>query len=378
LYFQPYGNGQQINLNWIINEIIELHKQLDPDYETPKFSQIYPYSNLEQLNLDWILSELKTLKELAPEPVPQELDIQAVAEALVALPFDSSKSYQLYDFISRDGEIYRATEAIAAGGVWDETKWFKTKLGTDLAVLERWINAINTDLTTLQNTVEDLSSADISDDSDAGGATVKASLNALKGSLNSLNKIENTEVINFDTVTKRLVYFDYANSTGTKPPISYNGYLITIIRDEDQTITQFAWDNGNYAPIYKRQKVGGVWNSWGKEYRNTNLLTWGNYKTVGQKFTLPASFKSFDAIQIIVGAATNTASGGGVTYTTFHTAIMDVNDLLNSIYYLNGSLYSVSVTINSNTEFEIYAIRDILNPSADVPFGIRSIRGINY
>lgn len=276
MYFQPYGDDQQLNLNWIINEIINLHKQLDPDYETPSFTQVYPYSNLNRLNLDWVLSELKTLKELAPEPTP-EIDIQAVAEALVALPFDSNTSYQIYDFISRDGEIWRATEAIPAGGEWDETKWFKTKIGTDLAVLERWINTINNSLTaeidarqaadtvinqtianlnnagtdnlddcnnfvlgikkvvpttlnmpenaygfidgyTAQNgnwkwqfltttqtpqkifkraninntgwtpwvKIADLSSADISDDSDAGGATVKASLNNLKGSLNSV------------------------------------------------------------------------------------------------------------------------------------------------------------------------------------------------
>ena len=185
MYFQPYGNDQQLNLNWIINEIINLHKQLDPDYETPSFTQVYPYSNLNRLNLDWVLSELKALKELAPEPTP-ELDIQAVAVALVALPFDSNTSYQIYDFISRDGEIWRATEAIAAGGEWDETKWFKTKIGTDLAVLERWINAINNSLTSLQNTVGNLSSIDISDDSDAGGATVKASLNNLKTSLDTL------------------------------------------------------------------------------------------------------------------------------------------------------------------------------------------------
>lgn len=190
MYFQPYGDEQQLNLNWIISEIIELHKQLDPDYETPSFDQIYPYSNLNRLNLDWVLSELKTLKELAPEPAPAPaLDIQAVAEALVALPFDSNTSYQIYDFISRDGEIWRATQAIAAGGDWDSTKWFKTKMGADLAVLERWINAIDKSLTSLQNTVENLSSADISDDSDAGGATVKASLNNLKGSIDDLNDI---------------------------------------------------------------------------------------------------------------------------------------------------------------------------------------------
>ena len=214
MYFQPYGDEQQLNLNWIINEIINLHKQLDPDYETPSFTQVYPYSNLNRLNLDWVLTELKALKELAPEPAPT-IDIQAVAEALVALPFDSTKPYQIYDYISRDGEIWRATEPIAAGGDWDSTKWFKTTLGTDLAVLDRWINTINSSLsseietrqnddttlqnninnealarqqadTTLRNTIEGLTSADISDDSDAGGATVKASLNNLKGSLNAL------------------------------------------------------------------------------------------------------------------------------------------------------------------------------------------------
>lgn len=195
MYFQPYGDDQQLNLNWIINEIINLHKQLDPDYETPSFTQVYPYSNLNRLNLDWILSELKALKELAPEPTPT-IDIQAVAKALVALPFDRNTSYQIYDFISRDDEIWRATEAIAAGGEWDSSKWFKTKIGTDLSVLERWINTINNSLTSeiqarqdadtaLQNTINGLTSANISDDSDAGGANVKASLNALKGSLNS-------------------------------------------------------------------------------------------------------------------------------------------------------------------------------------------------
>ena len=213
MYLQPYGDEQQLNLNWIINEIINLHKQLDPDYETPSFTQVYPYSNLNRLNLDWVLSELKALKELAPEPTP-ELDIQAVAEALVALPFDSTKSYQIYDFISKDGEIWRATEPITAGGEWDSTKWFKTKLGTDLAVLERWINAINNSLTTLQNTVADLSSIDISDDSDAGGATVKASLNNLKGSLNS--KIVRVT----GTISSSQMYVTNANVTTDMVPIA--------------------------------------------------------------------------------------------------------------------------------------------------------------
>jgi len=288
LYFQPYGDEQQLNLNWIINEIINLHKQLDPDYETPSFTQVYPYSNLNRLNLDWILSELKALKELAPEPTP-EIDIQAVAEALVALPFDSTKSYQIFDYISRDGEIWRATEPIAAGGEWDETKWFKTTLGTDLAVLERWINSINNSLsgeiearqnadttlqtnidnealarqqadTALQNTINGLTSANISDDSNAGGATIKASLNNLKGSLNSevtARQDADTALQNKLTPTQITPVLHATSFTIESHNVQYMGgyalgYIVMkCIQNYTQENTQYItmpWTFGQYAP----------------------------------------------------------------------------------------------------------------------------------
>lgn len=186
MFLEPFGNSQQINLNWIISEIITLHKQLDPEYEAPSFSQIYPYSNLGSLNLDWILAELKAIKELAPDQ--PEIDIQSIAVALVALPYNESTEYQQFDYISRDGKIYRAVRATT--GTYNSADWYETKLGTDLAVLDRWINAINASLNTaeddiadIQDAIENLSSMDISDNSEAGGATVKASLDNLKGAI---------------------------------------------------------------------------------------------------------------------------------------------------------------------------------------------------
>ena len=250
MYFQPYGDEQQLNLNWIINEIINLHKQLDPNYETPSFTQVYPYSNLNRLNLDWVLSELKALKELAPEPTPA-LDIQAVAEALVALPFDSERPYQIYDFISRNGEIWRATETVEAGSDWNESQWFNTKIGTDLAVLERWINAINADLTTLQNTVEDLSSDEISDDSDAGGATVKESLNNLKGSLNTINdELQVNAFTNIPLVDNAYV----SNTDGSFIP--YNGWQRTdyIPVDPSKTYILLTTNGSTYSVVYNANK----------------------------------------------------------------------------------------------------------------------------
>lgn len=69
MFYYPFGAGQQLNLDWIIKEIIDLHKQLDPDWEGPTFNSPFPYTNLSELNLDWILQQLKELKELAP-PAP--------------------------------------------------------------------------------------------------------------------------------------------------------------------------------------------------------------------------------------------------------------------------------------------------------------------
>lgn len=241
MYFQPYGDEQQLNLNWIINEIINLHKQLDPDYETPSFTQVYPYSNLNRLNLDWILSELKALKELAPEPTPP-LDIQAVAEALVALPFDSTKSYQIYDYISRDGEIWRATEPISAGGVWDETKWFKTKLGIDLAVLERWINAINNSL-----------SAEIEARQDAD--TVLQ------------NKIDGEAYIRGKTGVKNLIPFPYTTQSG------YTQAGITFTVENDGGITLNGTSTGWCYFTCVRKNFGQSFNS-------INATGNGTYKAI--------------------------------------------------------------------------------------------------
>ena len=107
MYNYPYGDNQQINLNWIISEIIALHQRLDPDYTAPTFTQIYPFSETQQLNLDWILTELKALKELAPTPAPTDA-IDEVGQALIAKAYDSDTQYQKNDYIVQDGKLYRA------------------------------------------------------------------------------------------------------------------------------------------------------------------------------------------------------------------------------------------------------------------------------
>ena len=138
MYEFPYGGEQQINLNWIINEIITLHKRLDPDYELPNFDNAFPFMNLNQLNLDWILRELKAIKDLAPTEDAQLLKM--VANALIANTYDAETQYNVDDIVYRDSDnrLYKCITATPAGGEpFDSNKWVEVDVGgvlTDLLV----------------------------------------------------------------------------------------------------------------------------------------------------------------------------------------------------------------------------------------------------
>jgi len=318
LYFQPYGDEQQLNLNWIINEIINLHKQLDPDYETPSFTQIYPYSNLNRLNLDWILSELKALKELAPEPAPP-LDIQAVAEALVALPFDSTKSYQIFDYISRDGEIWRATEPIAAGGEWDETKWFKTKLGTDLAVLDRWINTINNSLS--------------------------AEIEARQNADNSMqNQIDGEAYIRGKTGVKNFIPYPYTTASG------YSEAGITYTVENDGGITINGTSTGWSYFTCVRKRFGNL------AFNSTNIAGNGVYKAV------------------LIGAVSTTSTVYLGYYPNTNAVQLTVapNVTMNNITVYPMICYEEEIDV---TDFELYAKtnRELTEENASLLGSINSV-----
>lgn len=185
MFNYPYGDNQQINLNWIISEIIALHQRLDPDYTAPTFTQIYPFSDTQQLNLDWILAELKALKELAPTPAPTE-EIDEIGQALIAGAYDADTLYQKNDYIVQDGKLYRANAATT--GTFDPTKWNEVMLGNDLAIITRWADATNTYL-------NNLAASNVANDSSVTGTTVKDVLNNLNVAIISIKPTLNILVI---------------------------------------------------------------------------------------------------------------------------------------------------------------------------------------
>lgn len=144
MFNYPYGGSQQINLNWIISEILALHQRLDPDYTAPTFTQIYPFSDTQQLNLDWILTELKVLKELAPEE--DERLLKMVANALLAATYDETMHYNTNDIVYRDEErrLYKCVVMTPHNGEpWNPDHWEEIKLNEDVTKAIRGIRQIS-------------------------------------------------------------------------------------------------------------------------------------------------------------------------------------------------------------------------------------------
>lgn len=225
MYEFPFGAGQQLNLNWIINEIITIHKQLDPDYELPNFDTAFPYMNLNTLNLDWILRELKAIKDLAP--TEDATLLKMVANALLAETYDAATQYNVDDIVYRDNEkrLFKCISAMPAGGeAWDSSKWVEIDVGevlTDLLVnggtanavtnvryndhkIQQEINGTYSDVITIEDTPTD----------------VIDRLPSSKAVYNLNGAINSKLIYVTGTISSSKLYIDDANITANMCPVS--------------------------------------------------------------------------------------------------------------------------------------------------------------
>lgn len=106
----------------------------------------YPYGNAQQLNLDWVLSKIQELEAGATA-----VNIEEVANALVSASFDAGASYRRYDYCFYNGKLYRALNDTT--GAFNPADWLEVVIGDDIPVLTRLLNAVDTSLTSLQTTV---------------------------------------------------------------------------------------------------------------------------------------------------------------------------------------------------------------------------------
>lgn len=153
---------------------------------------LYPWGNTQQLNLDWILQKIKEL-----EAGSGGADLDEVANALISASY-SRQAYDRSDIVFYDGKLYRANQAIPAPGeVWTPAHWDEILLGDTVSNLVQYVAALSNDqivnsssvsgthtsdaLDTLKNAIDNmtLDSDSVTNESQVTGTTVTDALETL-------------------------------------------------------------------------------------------------------------------------------------------------------------------------------------------------------
>ena len=104
----------------------------------------YPYGDLQQLNLDWIINKLIQLEQSFV--AGESAELEEFANALISLTYIPTQAYNNSDIVFHDGHLYRCNTTIPAPGeVWDPAHWDQIMLGNTVANLVRAVAGMNSD-----------------------------------------------------------------------------------------------------------------------------------------------------------------------------------------------------------------------------------------
>lgn len=275
MYEYPFGNEQQLNLNWIISEIISIHKALDPDYEAPTFDNAFPFMNLNVLNLDWIIRELKTIKDLAPTEDASLLKM--VANALISETYDASKQYNVDDIIYRDEDnrLYICTTATPVGGeTWTESHWQEMKVGDALTnLIVNAVTNVRYNNGKIEQEINGVYSDVIEIETEPTNVTNKLpsskAVYDLKGAINGIYNAGTTTHNDCNNFIKGFV--KVAPETANLPESCY-GVLWGYVAQNESWKWQILETTQDPPKIFKRENINnGGWSNWVRIADDTDI-----------------------------------------------------------------------------------------------------------
>ena len=142
---------------------------------------LYPWGNTQQLNLDWILQKIKDLEAGASAAVLDE-----ISNALLAASY-SAQAYEQFDIVFRDGKLYLANADIPAPGeAWTPAHWDEILLGGPVSALLKHVTNMSSDY--------------VINDSQVTGDTVSDALDTLKDAIDGIS-LDSDSVSNESQVT---------------------------------------------------------------------------------------------------------------------------------------------------------------------------------
>ena len=134
---------------------------------------LYPWGNTQQLNLDWILQKIKKLESGGGSG---GANLEEVANALISASY-AVQAYDRSDIVFYDGKLYRANQAIPAPGeAWTPAHWDEILLGDTVSNLVQYVAALSND--------------QIVNNSSVTGAHTSDALNTLKLAVDSSLKFK--------------------------------------------------------------------------------------------------------------------------------------------------------------------------------------------
>ena len=256
---------------------------------------VYPYGDSQQLNLDWIINKLKELEDREASAA----DLEEIANVFIALTHSSGTQYRRYDYCYYQGKLYRALNDNI--GAFNASDWLEVRLGDDIPVLTRLINAIDAaavvdvkfdtsgtngklqqkynnayhdvvevDYTPVENSKRPLSS---NAGHELNGAITNGTL--LNGMPQTAMRIPtNSDLNSYTTAGTYFVYSDADAATISHIPRPASGTLFVINRAVENYKTQFYYPTSSLIINFVRNYNNGTWTDWQTNRNpNENLAT---------------------------------------------------------------------------------------------------------